>query len=582
MFEPNWASPPGDTISRLAAAGKISIYELAERIGFEEELFSGIMEGRVVISDGIADALSSELGASRQFWIERYNQFLADRARLAGSAPTEALSTWGQTFPVRALRELGWLPKGSRGERLSEDILSFFGCDSISGWNERYSAGIGQVAFRTSFAFETDEMATLAWLRIGEMQAENLTLAKFSASNFKKRLTELKKICALKRPEIFFPKLQQACAEEGVGLVSSKAPKGCRASGATWTSPNGNPIILLSFRYRGTQTVELQQGRHTILFAPGNGFSFEIDSDGIVNVEAPFDHAAEGSDGTLTFLTSSIGINFGDYQGRIEILGATEVLEPTTTTIFVEVLNGIENWVFQLAPGTAFRFDTDEFGAPIIDPVYASVSNRVLSLNTTTIVIDPSSYTGNYGVTNVTEDSDRPRRVELIPGVDQYILNFAPGTGLRFDIDEQGNVTSSSRGAEGDGAALRLMPRTLPVEPINPNVGWFIIGAEANTPIAGSRMVTLVPDVAGWALSVGPGTVGRFALDEQSIPVPPVVTVFQGTLVHEFILGGTRDEVTCQFSGEIDLRQDLNGGVPNQESGPEILLSGDMLVGLIK
>ncbi len=130
MFEPNWASPPGDTISRLAAAGKTSIHDLAERIGFEEDLFSGIMEGRVVISDEIADALSSELGASRQFWIERYNQFLGDRARLAGSAPTEALSSWGQSFPVRALRELGWLPKGSRGERLSEDILSFCGCKS--------------------------------------------------------------------------------------------------------------------------------------------------------------------------------------------------------------------------------------------------------------------------------------------------------------------------------------------------------------------------------------------------------------------------------------------------------------------
>ena len=120
------------------------------------------MEGRVVISDDIAAALSSELGASRQFWIERYKQFLCDRARLEGSAPTEALSSWGQSFPVRALRELGWLPKGSRGERLSEDILGFFGCDSISGWNARYSTGIGRVAFRTSFAFDADEMATLA------------------------------------------------------------------------------------------------------------------------------------------------------------------------------------------------------------------------------------------------------------------------------------------------------------------------------------------------------------------------------------------------------------------------------------
>lgn len=249
MFEPNWASPPGDTIARLASAGKVSVHDLAERIGLEEDLFSGVMEGRVAISDEIAVALSSELGASPQFWVERYNQFLGDRARVAGSAPIETLPTWSHSFPVRALRELGWLPKGSRGERLAEDILRFFGCDSISGWNARYSAGIGQVAFRTSFAFEADEMATLAWLRVGEMQAENLTLAKFSANNFRNRLTELKKLCALKRPELFFPKLQQACAEDGVGLVSSKAPKGCRASGATWTSQKGNPIILLSFRY---------------------------------------------------------------------------------------------------------------------------------------------------------------------------------------------------------------------------------------------------------------------------------------------------------------------------------------------
>ncbi|EEW24989.1 ImmA/IrrE family metallo-endopeptidase [Rhodobacter ferrooxidans] len=249
MFEPNWASPPGDTISRLAAAASVPIYELAARIGFEEDVFAGIMDGRVQICSEIAVALSSELGASSQFWTARYNQFVADKARISSSAPDQSLSTWGQTFPIRALRELGWLPKGSRGERLSDDVLRFFGCDSITNWNERYSSGIGQVAFRTSFAFESDEMATLAWLRVGEMQCENLSLARFSASNFKKRLPELKKLSALKRPELFFPKLQQACAENGVGLVSSKAPSGCRASGATWTNTKGNPIILLSFRY---------------------------------------------------------------------------------------------------------------------------------------------------------------------------------------------------------------------------------------------------------------------------------------------------------------------------------------------
>ena len=249
MFEPNWASPPGDTIYRLAAAENVPIYELAERIGFEENVFAGIMDGRIQICDEIADALSVELGASRQFWSERYDQFIADKARISGSASSQSPSNWGQSFPVRALRELGCIPKGSRGERLAEDILRFFGCDSITDWGERYSAGIGQVAFRTSFAFETDEMATLAWLRIGEVQSENLPLEKFSASKFKGLLPELKKLCVLKHPEVFFPKLQQSCAECGVALVSSKAPKGCRASGATWTNNQGNPIILHSFRF---------------------------------------------------------------------------------------------------------------------------------------------------------------------------------------------------------------------------------------------------------------------------------------------------------------------------------------------
>lgn len=249
MFEPNWASPPGDTISRLAAAENVPIYDLAERIGLEEDIFAGVMEGRVQICSEIADALSAELGASRQFWSERYNQFLADKTRITNSTPTQSLSTWGKSFPARALRELGWLPKGSRGERLSEDILSFFGCDSIDSWNERYSAGIGQVAFRASFAFDADELATLSWLRIGEIQSEDLALAKYAAPEFKAVVPELKRLCAYKRPEVFFPKLQQACAEFGVGLVSSKAPQGCRASGATWINTNGNPIIQVSFRY---------------------------------------------------------------------------------------------------------------------------------------------------------------------------------------------------------------------------------------------------------------------------------------------------------------------------------------------
>lgn len=248
-FEPNWASPPGDTIARLMAASNISSHELAGRLGFEESEFAGLMDGSTQISTYLADTLSQELGSSPQFWVNRYNQFVADTQRLVESKPTHDLDTWGAQFQVKPLRDIGWLPRRNRGRQLSTDILEFFGCKSIEQWNTQYSTGIGQVAFRTSFAFEANELATLAWLHTGELALNDIDLPKFSNTRFRKLLPHLKALCAYKHPKVFLPKLQEECARAGVGVVSSRAPSGCRASGASWINKQGNPTILLSFRH---------------------------------------------------------------------------------------------------------------------------------------------------------------------------------------------------------------------------------------------------------------------------------------------------------------------------------------------
>lgn len=248
-FEPRWASPPGDTISRLAATCRISTYDLAGRIGVDDDVFAGVMDGRVAIDENLAAVLSVELGSSPQFWVDRYRQYQSDKKRLAIASSVPSAEDWSRSFPLSAMRELGWIPKGSRGNHLVADVLGFFGVDTIESWNSRYSGGIGQVAFRTSFAFENDELATLAWLRAGELQVDQKVLPKFSPAAFRRSLQSIKRICAYKHPNIFFPKLQKICADCGIVLVSSKAPKGCRASGATWTNFSGNPVILVSFRY---------------------------------------------------------------------------------------------------------------------------------------------------------------------------------------------------------------------------------------------------------------------------------------------------------------------------------------------
>lgn len=81
-FEPNWASPPGDTVARLMASGGFTESELADQIGLGDSLVSDLLKGQIEITNDLAEVLSRALGASPQFWMRRQDQYIADRQRL--------------------------------------------------------------------------------------------------------------------------------------------------------------------------------------------------------------------------------------------------------------------------------------------------------------------------------------------------------------------------------------------------------------------------------------------------------------------------------------------------------------------
>lgn len=277
-FTPNWASPLNDTISRLMTCSDLSIDELAARLEWPEESLLDILEGREALSVELATSFSKEFGSTPEFWKARSEQYFESTERLEKDRNRDNEPGWGATFPAQSMRKLGWIPNGSRGRQLTKDILRFFGCNSIAEWRHRYSTGIGEVAFRTSFAYETDELATLAWLRAGEMYAKELTVSDFSHEQFCRIIGSLKKYCVYKHPRVFFGKLQNSCAKVGVRLVSSKAPKGCRASGASWISDDGKPVILVSFRHLSEDHfwfTFFHEAAHVVLHDPAH-----IDVDG--------------------------------------------------------------------------------------------------------------------------------------------------------------------------------------------------------------------------------------------------------------------------------------------------------------
>jgi HTH-type transcriptional regulator / antitoxin HigA len=247
-LDPNWASPPGETIRRLIAVREVPPEELAERIGLGADQFEALIAGQSRITLAIAEALAETLGSSSRFWLARDKSYVRDLARL-GAARSADEESWVATMPTKSMKRYGWLPQTARGTSLRLHLLAFFDCASLQEWGARYSSGVGEVAFRTSLAFPADGMATLVWLRAGEKQAETLQLGKYDPRGFKTILPALRKLSAFKHPKSYLPRIQSACSAVGVAVTSSRAPDGCRASGASWFNGNGNPVIHLSFRH---------------------------------------------------------------------------------------------------------------------------------------------------------------------------------------------------------------------------------------------------------------------------------------------------------------------------------------------
>ncbi|MET3896980.1 HTH-type transcriptional regulator/antitoxin HigA [Devosia sp. UYZn731] len=250
MTDPNWASPPGDTIVRIMKNREIGASDLADALGMSAADFDMLLDGRRRLSQSEADVLAENLGSTPRFWLARDKSYVVEMARLDQQGEPASETSWIDSMPTSSMRKLGWIPKESRSKnKLKQELLAFFGCDTLQEWGQRYSSGVGAVAFRTSVSLSSDGMATLVWLRVGEQLAANQIAEPFDRQAFKRILPSLKKLSAFKRPTSFLPRLIDACASVGVSVVTAKTPEGCRASGASWFDAAGRPVLLLSFRH---------------------------------------------------------------------------------------------------------------------------------------------------------------------------------------------------------------------------------------------------------------------------------------------------------------------------------------------
>lgn len=80
-FNPDWVSPPGDTINLVLQERKISLAQFAQQMGKDEHWCQRLIDGFEPITDAVALKLSQVVGSTQKFWIRREARYRQDLPR---------------------------------------------------------------------------------------------------------------------------------------------------------------------------------------------------------------------------------------------------------------------------------------------------------------------------------------------------------------------------------------------------------------------------------------------------------------------------------------------------------------------
>jgi HTH-type transcriptional regulator/antitoxin HigA len=248
VWQRDWTVAPGEILLEALEDRRLSQSELARRMGRPIKTINEIVNGKAAITPDTAIQLELALGITASFWNNaeaKYREYLArERAR----EDLEAHASWADAFPLKDLVKQKLIERGpTKGETVAS-LLAYFRVSSPSAWENHWLAP--EASYRASPAFASSPHAVAAWLRWGEILAEEVEVQAFDARRLREVLYEVR---GLTRREPFMQtiaRVRELCASAGVVLLLTPEFSGTRLSGAArWLSPD-KAIIQLSLRHK--------------------------------------------------------------------------------------------------------------------------------------------------------------------------------------------------------------------------------------------------------------------------------------------------------------------------------------------
>lgn len=247
QYNPDFVSPPGESLLETLEFIGMSQAEFAERTGRPKKTINEIIRGKAAITPETALQFEKVLGVSAGFWINREQNYQEWLARDQERSSFEKLLSWIDQFPVREMADLGWIEKHTEPINQLTELLSYFGIASPHQWNA--VTNDLSLAFRRSPAYKAEPAIISAWLRKGEIEAQSIDCEPFDADKFRKALEEIK-LLTNESPDVFATRAVELCAKAGVAVVFVHELRKLRTNGATrWLNPN-KALIQLSLLYK--------------------------------------------------------------------------------------------------------------------------------------------------------------------------------------------------------------------------------------------------------------------------------------------------------------------------------------------
>ncbi|MBF0191811.1 MAG: HigA family addiction module antidote protein [Magnetococcales bacterium] len=245
-YLPDYLVTPGEVLNEYLEAFSMTQAELATRTGLTRKTINEIIQGIAPITPETALKLERIFNRPAHFWNNLESQYQEDYVRIKERSRLQSALEWLKRIPVKEMIAHGWMNHFKDDTDQLEAVLRFFGIASPEQWKEVWETH--QVAYRQTQRFETHDEAVSAWLRQGEIQAQQLECAPFDKKQFQKKLQDFRSLTTMKL-EDFHPLLIQQCAAVGVAVVFVPELPKTGISGATrWLGKKA--VIQLSLRYK--------------------------------------------------------------------------------------------------------------------------------------------------------------------------------------------------------------------------------------------------------------------------------------------------------------------------------------------